>query len=165
LAVGQVLGPQGTSGKVRVYPLTDFPERLERLTEIVLRSAAGDRPARVEGVWPHGRVYLFKFAGVDDPGTAARLKGMYLTVAVADAVQLPPGEYYVHEIVGLRVADTGGAELGVVEQVLHTGANDVWVVSRPDGGQLLVPALKAVVLNVDREAGVLTVRPLEEWLG
>lgn len=163
--MGQVLGPQGTSGKVRVYPLTDFPDRLERLTDIVLRSAAGDCPARIEEVWPQGRVYLFKFAGVDSPEAAARLKGAYLTVAVADAAPLPPGEYYVHEIVGLRVEDAGGTELGVVEQVLRTGANDVWVVRQPDGRQLLVPALKAVVQDVDREAGVMKVRPLEEWLG
>jgi 16S rRNA processing protein RimM len=148
-----------------VYPLTDFPDRLERLTDVVLRSVDGDCAAKVEGVWPRGRVYLFKFAGVGSPEAAARLKGAYLTVAMADAVPLPPGRYYVHEIVGLRVEDTEGAELGVVEQVLHTGANDVWVVRRPDGGQLLVPALKAVVQDVDRKAQVMTVRPLEEWLG
>ena len=159
------MGSQGTSGKVRVYPLTDFPERLEQLTDIVLRSGAGDFPARIEGVWPHGRMYLVKFAGVDDPEAAGRLKGAYLTIAVDDAVPLPPGEYYIHEIVGLRVEDTQGAQLGVVDQVLRTGANDVWVVRQSDGKQLLVPALKAIVQNVDRGSGVLKVRPLEEWLG
>ncbi len=148
-----------------MYPLTDFPDRLERLTDVVLRSAAGDCAAKVEGVWPHGRVYLFKFAGVGSPEAAARLKGAYLTVAVADAVPLPPGRYYVHEIVGLRVEDTGGTALGVVEQVLHTGANDVWVVRLTKGGQLLVPALKSVVQDIDRKAQVMKVRPLEEWLG
>ncbi len=164
LVVGQVTAPHGTDGKVRVYPLTDFPDRLGRLREVVLRSDAGERRVGVEGAWPYGRLYLMKFAGCDSLEAAARLRGAYLTVAPEEAVPLPPGCYYFYRIVGLEVIEEGGGVVGTVSQVLRTGANDVYVVRRQDAPELLIPALKAVVREIDLEKGVMVVRRLEEWL-
>lgn len=149
---------------VRVYPLTDFPERLQRLKEVVLRSREGDRRAVVEGAWPHGQVYLVKFEGCDSLGAAEELRGAYLTVALDEAVPLPPGEYYFYQIVGLRVEEETGRAVGTVREVLRTGANDVYVVAREGQEDLLVPAIKDVVRDIDLEAGVMRLRRLEDWL-
>ena len=87
---------------------------------------------------------------------ARDLIGAYLYVPDSEAVDLPEGEYFVHQIVGLRVLTTDGEELGTIREVLPTGSNDVYVV-RGRRGEVLIPALKDVLQRVDLEAGTLTV--------
>src|SRR5690554_4604612 len=104
---------------------------------------------------------LVKLEGLDDRDSAQALRGALLQVA-RDAVHpLPPGEYYVFEIVGLAVYDETGRHLGVVADVLETRANDVYVVDRADGqGELLLPAIRDVILRIDLEQGRMDVRLL-----
>lgn len=147
-----------------MYPLTDFPERLGRLREVVLRGEGGDKAATIEWARPHGRLYLVKLEGRDSAEAVVELRGDYITIAREEAVSLPPGEYYHYQIVGLRVEEEGGRGLGTIREVLATGANDVYVVERRGEGDLLIPAIKLVVRDIDLEAGVMVVRPLKEWL-
>ena len=115
-----------------------------------------DELRRVERQRLHGDRVILKLAGIDDRTAAEAMRGALVRVPIEQAVELPPGSYFWHEIVGLRVQDTRGRALGTVAEVLATGSNDVYVV-RSAEGELLLPAIKDVVRAIDREHGVMTV--------
>jgi 16S rRNA processing protein RimM len=100
--------------------------------------------------------------GHPDRTSVERFRHAILQVRESDLPPLPEGEYYRFQLVGLRVVDTEGRDLGVLEEVLETGANDVYRVRAPDGSDVLLPATADVVIRVDLEAGVMTVDP-PEW--
>jgi 16S rRNA processing protein RimM len=116
---------------------------------IVLERARLDR---------HGAI--LKLAGVDSREDAERLRGQILCVAEADAVQLPGGTYFWHQIVGLRVHSDEGEDLGLVAEIIPTGGNDVYVV-RDGGREILLPAIKDVVREIDLAGGIMTVHMIE----
>jgi 16S rRNA processing protein RimM len=149
-----VLGPHGVRGELACRILTDFPERFARTRELLL----GDPPVsrRVERQRVNGDTVLLKLAGIDDRTTAEQLRGALLSVPLEAAVELPPGAYFWHEIIGLRVEQRDGELVGRVVDVLATGSNDVYIVDTPRG-ELLLPAIKDVVLQIDRARGVMTV--------
>ncbi len=154
IAVGRITTAHGVRGQVRVEPLTDDPGRFRRLAAVRLELPDGEqRRAQVESavVSAGGRI-LLKLQGCDDRDAAHALRGAYILIPQALAVKLPPGHYFVDDIIGLRVVTVGGDELGVVEEVLRTGANDVYVT-----GRAMIPATREVVRRVDLGAGVMTV--------
>ena len=153
ITIGRVGAPQGIHSELRVIPLTDFPERFEGLKEIMV----GDELLHVESVRYHKQFVLMRFREYAVREDARALTGRLLTVAREDAAPLGEGEFYTFDIIGLHVFDMAGAELGVVENVLRTGANDVYQVRGKDGKELLIPALKAVVKEIDVKDGRMTV--------
>jgi len=163
VTIGEVLGAHGVRGTLRVRPATAYPERFLDLQQVYVRGAGRKQPElrTVEETRLHQGLVLVKLEGLDDRDSAQALRGALLQVA-RDAVHpLPPGEYYVFEIVGLAVYDETGRHLGVVADVLETRANDVYVVDRADGqGELLLPAIRDVILRIDLEQGRMDVRLL-----
>ena len=153
ITIGRVGAPQGIHGELRVIPLTDFPERFEGLKEIMV----GDELLHVESVRYHKQFVLMRFREYAVREDARALTGRLLTVAREDAAPLGEGEFYTFDIIGLHVFDMEGAELGVVENVLRTGSNDVYQARGKDGKELLIPALKAVVKEIDVKGGRMTV--------
>jgi 16S rRNA processing protein RimM len=152
--VARVVGAHGLRGELVCSLLTDFPERFKTTEEVLVGQPP--EPRRVERHrLERGRVIL-KLAAIDDRSAAEALRGGLVEVPLEQAVKLPAGSYYWHEIVGLRVEDRQGRLLGQVAEVLPTGSNDVYVV-RSTEGELLLPAIKDVVLDIDRERGVMTV--------
>lgn len=149
-------------GAVRVLPITDFPERLLRLREVALVHGGRVRAVAVESAEASGRFVVMKLAGVDTPDAAASLRGATIEVPAAEAVPLPPGQFYVFQIVGLRARTPAGDSLGEVVDVLRTGSNDVYVVRAPGGAEALYPAVEGVIESIDLEAGEVVVRP-PEW--
>jgi 16S rRNA processing protein RimM len=143
VTVGRIVAPHGIRGEVKVEPLSDFPQRFEAGSVLWLR----DSPCTVErGRW-QGRTVILKLEGVETRNEAEALRGKELTVP--EAIELnDDGVYYLHDIVGLQVEDQGGAALGSLAEVLSTGATDVYVV-RGDRGELLLPALDDVILDID----------------
>ena len=117
----------------------------------------GDELLHVESVRYHKQFVLMKFREYAVREDARALTGRLLTVAREDAAPLGPGEFYTFDIIGLHVFDMEGAELGVVENVLRTGSNDVYQARGKDGKELLIPALKAVVKEIDVKGGRMTV--------
>jgi len=162
IVVGEVTRPHGVRGALRVFPVTDFPERLLRLREVALVQGGRVRTMAVEAAEPAGRFVVMKLAGVDTPDDAAALRGATIEVPAADAVPLPPGQFYVFQIVGLRARTPGGEVLGEVVDVLRTGSNDVYVVRSASGTETLLPAVEGVIETVDLAAGEIVVRP-PEW--
>jgi len=159
LLIGRLAAPVGLAGDIRVVLETDYPERfahLERVRVELLDGTSRELPVERSRVGGH-RITL-KFAGYDTPEAVSRLTGGLLLIPRSQAMPLPEGHYYEHQIVGLEVVDSAGRPLGQVSQILRTGANDVYV-----AGDLLIPATREVVKRIDLERHQLVVDlPAEE---
>jgi 16S rRNA processing protein RimM len=125
----------------------------------VLRLEDG-RTLTVEATRPHGHRLLVKFEQVPDRTVAEALRGQVLLVPAADAPPPAAGSFWVHQVVGLEVVTDAGVPLGRVREVLHNPANDIWVTDGP-GGEVLIPALGDVVVDVDLDGGRAVVREIE----
>lgn len=161
LDIGRVVGPSGLGGEVRVAILSDFPERFVELHSV--RVGESLRPYAVERAQLQRGQVVLKLRGVDDGAAALALRGAILRVPVAEAVPPPADAYYWHQIIGLEVYTPEGERLGLVTDILRTGANDVYVVVGPRG-EVLVPAIEDVVRGIDVRAGRLVVEPLPGML-
>jgi 16S rRNA processing protein RimM len=156
LAVGQVIAPWGIRGEIRARILTDFPDRFADLQQIAIGEDHRLYPVESTRL-SRGEVFL-KLGGIDSPEEADELRGQFLYVPLAEAVPLPEGHYYHHQILGLEVWTGAGVYLGQVTDILETGANDVYVVQK-DGREVLIPALVSVLQQVDLEHHRLVVNP------
>ena len=151
VTVGRITAPHGIRGEVKVEPLTDFPQRFEAGSRLWLDGT----PYTVErGRWQQRNVIL-KLRGIDTRNQAEALPGKELLAPQAMPIEAE-GVYYLHDILGARVQETSGAALGELADVFSTGANDVYVVRGPRG-EILLPALDDVVLEVDLQARRITV--------
>jgi len=155
LVVGRILRPHGMIGEVVAEILTDFPDRFSLLKTVYLGEL--HTPVTLEGYRMHGRRILLKLAGSDHRDQADRYRGNLIYVPIDDAIPLEEDRYYLYEIVGLETWTTEGEYLGRIEEVIHTGSNDVYVVKDGDR-EVLIPALSDVVLDVDVDAGRIEVR-------
>jgi 16S rRNA processing protein RimM len=162
ITVGEVTRPSGVQGAVRVVPVTDFPDHLLTLREVTLVRGQTGRPARVQRAERAGRFVVMKFAGIDTPEEARALQGATLRIPPEEAYPLPPGQYYIFQIVGLRVRTPDGRILGEVVEVLRTGTHDVYAVRPPEGPVILLPAHSGVIERIDLAAGEIIARP-PEW--
>lgn len=153
VAVGKITRAHGVHGAVLVLPLSDIDERFDAGSTLFLGDTGERRVTIVERKGHRDRP-LVRFDGLADRNAAQTLAGEYLFVESAQAPPLPPGEFWPHELIGLPVATTSGLVLGEVRDVLRATANDVWVVVDATGRETLVPALKDVVLTVDRTSGI-----------
>lgn len=165
VTVGRIVGPHGICGEIRVFPLTDFPERFRTRKNLWLSQPGvqpGEREVRVEEARPHGRVWVLKLTGVDDRNAAEALRDAELLVEGESLESLDDGRYYVHHLVGLPVVMGDGSEVGRLRDVIQTGAGDVFVIRRgngPDGKDCLVPARKEF-LEIDRAGGRIILSPI-----
>ena len=153
VTIGKVGAAHGIHGEMRIVPLTDFLERFETMTEVMV----GDELLQIESCRYHKQDVLMKFREYPVREDAMRLTGRLLTVDRSEAAPLEDGEFYTFDIIGLTVYDVEGTELGTVENVLRTGSNDVYQTRLTAGGELLIPALKAVVKEIDIKGGRMVV--------
>ena len=153
VVVGRVLGPWGVRGDLRVEPQSDSPERFAPGGRVYLDGVE----TAITSSRPHRGGLVVRLESVADRSAAETLKGASLTVPRDQVEPLPDGSYYYFQVIGLRVRTDDGEELGEVREVIATGSNDVYVVRGP-AGERLVPALNDVVLDVNLDLGVMTVR-------
>jgi 16S rRNA processing protein RimM len=154
--VGQILGAYGLDGAVKVLALTDFDDRFQPGSRLMLE---GDE-REVEWSRDAGGDLVVKLRGVDNRTMAQLLRGRYLEIG--DGAGRPAGEgrFYHHQLIGLAVATASGRGMGSIEEVLERPANDVWV-SREGSLEHLIPATRDAVVKVDLEAGRVVVA---DWL-
>ncbi|MDH7568409.1 MAG: ribosome maturation factor RimM [Armatimonadota bacterium] len=157
VVIGEVVGVWGIQGEVRVRPEEESIERFRGLSEVCLRHGERQWIARVERVRRHGKEILLAVEGVTTVPKARLLRGALLAIPRAERRELPPGEYFVDDIIGLEVFTPDGRLVGRVEEVLQLPANDVYVV-----GEYLYPAIREYVLEIDVAARRMVVRPPEE---
>jgi 16S rRNA processing protein RimM len=156
LAVGKLRRSHGVRGEIIMDVLTDFPERL--LNGMTLYVGSEYQPLRLRSQRAHGNALLVAFEGFENPEQASELRNQLVYVTTADRPHLPEGEYYHHQVIGLKVVSEQGEVFGKVTEILATGANDVYVVRPEIGAEILIPAVDEFVLAVDLEGGEIRVR-------
>ena len=164
LQVGIITSTHGVRGEVKVYPTTDDPRRFRRLKEVVLDTGKEKMNLEIEGVKFFKQFVILKFKGLDNINDIEKYRQKSLYVTRKNAVRLQRDEYFIADLIGLKVQDEDGKELGTVKDVIETGANDVYEVEMADGKSLLLPAIKQCILNVDVENGTMQVHVLEGLL-
>jgi len=159
--VGRVAKPQGRHGEVAVTPFTDRPDRFPTLRRAFVEAPGGEaRELRVVRCWPHKGRFVLEIEGVTSIDEAETLRGKELRIAEEDLAALPEGSFYYHQLKGLRVEDEAGATMGVVDEVMETGAESRVLVVLGPGGETLLPFAEGFVRAVDLEHGrILARRP------
>jgi 16S rRNA processing protein RimM len=161
LILGEILRPHGIRGELRVKVQTDYPERMINDLETVFIGKDPEESDAEEYTIKSARFHqdyiLLQLNQVDDRNAAELLRGLYVMIDLENAVPLEDDEFYLFELIGLTVKSTKGEELGVIQDVLETGANDVYVVKGRKYGELLIPAHDETLVDVDVEAGIVTI--------
>jgi 16S rRNA processing protein RimM len=160
LVVGRLVRAHGVNGEIRMEVKTDFPERLRKGRTVYLGEEHW--PVKLAGVRAADQALLIRLEGITDREQAALLRGKEVAVQAESLPKLPEGQYYHHQLIGIQVVDESGQELGVLDQILETGANDVYVIKPQEGPELLLPAIADVIQSVDIENRRMTVRP-QTW--
>lgn len=161
LQVGVVTTTHGVRGEVKVYPTTDDAKRFKKLKKILLDTGKQKVRLEIEEVKFFKQMVILKFIGIDTLEEAAKYRQAGLYVSREDAVKLGRDEYFIADLIGVKVYDEDDELIGSLEDVLTTGANDVYVIRMTDGRELLLPAIRQCVLDVDVEQGRMKVHVLE----
>lgn len=159
--VGVISSTHGVRGEVKVFPTTDDVKRFKKLKEVILDTGKEQMTLEIEGVKFFKQFAILKFKGIDNINDIEKYKGKSLLVERKNAVPLNKDEYFVADMIGMRVFTEDEKEFGVLKDVVETGANDVYVIEMADGQEALVPAIKQCILGVDIENQKMTVHLLE----
>lgn len=156
--IGVITEPHGIRGEVKVYPTTDDVNHLKKVEKVYLGEEK--KLLHLRSVRPQNDRLIFSFAEITGRNDAEVLRKQELYVTRKDATPLEEDEYYVSDLIGLAVYEDG-TQIGEVKDVLPTGANDVYVIRRTDGRELLLPAIRQCVLSVDTKTGRMDVSVME----
>jgi 16S rRNA processing protein RimM len=165
--VGKIVNTHGVRGEVRVISRTDFPDERYAIGNTLYVWKEGNKNAievKVASHRTHKSFDLLTFEGYENVNDVEQFKGSLLKVPEAQLGELQEGEYYYHEIIDCTVVSEEGATIGTIKEVLSPGANDVWVIKRPDGKEVLIPYIEQVVLSVDVEQKLVTIHVMEGLL-
>ena len=160
LRVGVISSTHGVRGEVKVYPTTDDVNRFKKLKKVVLDTGREYIDLEISGVKFFKNLVILKFKSIDNINDIEKYKGKDLLVHREDAVALDENENYVADLIDLKVVTDDGKVLGYLTEVMETGANDVYVVETEDGQELLLPAIRDCILDVDLDEEVMTVHIL-----
>ena len=164
LKVGEITSPHGVHGEVKVYPTTDDVKRFSKLKECILETKNGQQVLHVRSVKYQKNMVILGFKEFTTMNEVETLRKCSLLVTRANAVKLNKDEYFIADLIGLTVETDvmagEGALSGELKDVMQTGANDVYVIELSDGRELLLPAIKDCILNVDIEGGIMKVHVL-----
>ena len=159
--IGKIVKPQGIRGELRIYPTTDDPERFGLLKEVFLRHNNTETKYTIENARVQKGMVILTLREITNRNQAEALVGGTLHIPEAWALPLDEDEYYVRDLIGLATQDEDGATIGEIIDVLHTGANDVYIIKPTVGESFMVPAIKEVVRNVSIKEGIVTLRLLD----
>lgn len=160
IAIGKLRRTHGVSGEILMDILTDFPQRFKPGAVVLV--GKNHIPYTISSFRLTGNASLVAFKGLEDCDQAGILRNQMVYGTVEDSPKLSEGEFYHHEILGMPVVDESGKLIGHLDEILQTGANDVYVVIDDAKNETLLPAIKSVVLTIDRKENRIVVR-LPEW--
>lgn len=158
--VGVIANTHGIKGEVKVFPTTEDAARFLDLKKVFLDTKSGMQTLTITGVRYFKNMVIVKFKGINDINDIEKYKGCDLYVRREDALPLEEDEYYIGDILDAKVVSDAGEEIGVLTDVLQTGANDVYVVECTDGKEVLFPVTKECVLDIDTDKKLVTVHVL-----
>lgn len=160
LQVGVITTTHGVRGEVKVFPTTDDAARFKKLKQVILDTGKEKIELEIAGVKFFKNLVILKFKGIDDINDVEKYRKKSLYVTRENAVKLKKDEYFIADLIGLKVTSDEGEDLGTISDVLQTGANDVYVISKEGMDELLVPAIRDCVKNVDIEGGTMEIHLL-----
>ena len=155
--VGVITSTHGIRGEVKVFPTTDDARRFKKNMEVILDTGKEDILLTVESVKFFKQFVILKFKGIDNINDIEKYKGKDLLVDREHAVRLRKDEYFIVDLIGLEVFTEDGEKFGTMKDVLETGANDVYIIDSLNHGEVLIPAIKQCVLDIDIEANKMVI--------
>ena len=164
LQVGVISSTHGIRGEVKVFPTTDDPMRFKKLKKVLLDTGRERVELEVQSVRFFKQFAIVKFKGIDNINDIERYKGKGLFVPREDAVPLGEDEYYIADLIGMEVFTEDG-HFGVVKDVMETGANEVYIVESDKHGEVLIPAIRQCVLDVNVEEKKMKIRLMDGLIG
>ena len=164
LQVGVITQTHGIHGEVKVFPTTDDVNRFKKLKEVILETEKERLTMEIEGVKFFKQFVILKFKNFDSINDMEKYKRAKLLVPREKAVKLKKDEYFIADLIGMRVITEDGTLFGTLKNVLETGANDVYVVETAEEKEVLLPAIKDCVLKIDMEESVITVHIMDGLL-
>ena len=165
--IGVIVKTHGLKGEVNVFPTTQDPDRFNELDKVILDlGKEGKKELTVEKVRFNKKFVIVKFKEFNDISEVERFRGKELIVRREDAIKLLPGEYYLADLEGMTIVDEDGKELGILRQVIQTGANDVYEMEpsfeRDENlGNVFIPAIKDCIKNIDIENKTMTIHVMD----
>lgn len=157
--IGNIVALFGIRGELKVRLLTDIPNRFTELEAVHV--GTDHLPYRIQSVRPYkGEMIVMKLEGIDDANAAEALRGLDLQIPESKLAKLPPDSYYQHDILGLHVFTMDGRDLGRVDDIIVTGSNDVYTIKSAEGKQVLIPAIKDVIKQIDLIRRTMYIDPL-----
>lgn len=165
LQVGAITSTHGIKGEMKVFPTTDDPTRFEDLDEVFIEMGREMKPLHVQNVKYFKQFVILKFKEYSDINDIEQFKGKGIFVDREHAVELEDDEYFVADLIGLKVVTDDGLEFGELVDVMFTGANDVYIVKRNDNGEeALLPAIEECILEIDLDSQIMKVHIMEGLL-
>ena len=161
LQVGIITQTHGVHGEVKVFPTTDDPERFLDLEYVILDTGKEKKKLTIQGVKFFKQFVILKFKGINNMNDIERYKRCSLFVDRENAVELEEDEYFIADMIGMNVVTKDDENFGVLKDVIETGANDVYVVNTPKYGEVLIPAIKECILDVNVKEGKMLVHLME----
>jgi len=161
--IGIISKPHGLHGEVNVFPTTDDPMRFKKLKKVIMESGREGRvELNIQSVKFFKKFVIVKFKEFNTIEDVERLRGKELIVHRDDAQKLSENEYFASDLIGLKICDEAGNELGTLVEVIQTGANDVYEMKRADGEEnVMIPAISECIKNVDINNGVITIHVMD----
>ena len=164
--VGVIASTHGLQGEVNVFPTTEDPSRFKKLKQVVLHTQRGEELLLdVVSARFFKKFVIVKFKQFDNINEVEKFRGCELTIDRKDAIKLQPGEYYCADLIGLSIVDEDGIELGTLTEILQTGANDVYEMTRKDNQEkVYIPAIRDCIKEIDPEAGRIVIHVMDGLL-
>lgn len=164
LKVGVITTTHGVRGEVKVYPTTDADRFLD-LEYVLLDTGREKRKLEIQNVKYFKNLVILKFKGIDNINDIEKYKGKSLFVTRENAVELEEDEYYIGDLIGMEVyTDDSEERFGVLKDVMETGANEVYIITSENHGEVLLPAIHECILDIDVEAKKMKVHLMEGLL-
>ena len=164
LKVGVITTTHGVHGEVKVFPTTDNAERFLELEYVLLDTGRELRRLDIKNVRFFKNLVILKFDGIDNINDIEKYKGKDLWIPREEAQELGEDEYYIADLQGLNVVLEDGTGFGTLRDVMETGANDVYIIDSNEHGEVLLPAIKECILDVDLEKNTMTVHLMKGLL-
>lgn len=163
--VGVVASTHGLHGEVNVFPTTEDPNRFKKLKKVMLHTQRGENlELDVQSAKFFKKFVIVKFKQFNTIEEVEKFRGCELTIDRKDALKLAPGEFYVADMIGLDIVDEEGNKLGVLTDVLQTGANDVYEMTRDGDDKVYIPAIKDCVKEIDMKEKRIVIHVMEGLL-
>ena len=161
LQVGVISSTHGVRGEVKVFPTTDDVTRFRQLKKVYLDTGREMLPLEIQNVKFFKQFAILKFKGIDNINDIEKYRGKSLMIDREDAVDLDEDEYFISDMIGMKVYTEDGSEFGTLKDVMETGANDVYIIDSLEHGEVLIPAIRECILDVDMDEERMTIHLME----